>query len=67
MDTNDHARYIILACTRHNKAQSSESNAKKPNPITARTGCKAKICAILYDNGKGLLTKVVVEHNHYLS
>ncbi|XP_059461771.1 protein FAR1-RELATED SEQUENCE 5-like [Corylus avellana] len=45
----------------------NKSTASKATPTTNRTGCKARICANLWDDGTWYLSKVVIEHNHHLS
>ena len=38
-----------------------KSNASKATPTTNRTGCKARICTRLWDDGMWYLSKVVLE------
>jgi hypothetical protein len=63
---NGHPNYMILTCLR-NGSGTRKSNASKVTPTINRTGCKAKICARLWDDGMWYLSKVVLEHNHQVS
>jgi hypothetical protein len=46
-----HPNYMILTCFPNGLGTQSKSNASKVTPTTNRTGCKAKICANLQDDG----------------
>jgi hypothetical protein len=63
---NGHPNYMILTCLRDG-SKTRKSNASKVTPTINRTGCKARICARLWDNGTWYLSKVVLEHNHQVS
>ncbi|XP_059431570.1 protein FAR1-RELATED SEQUENCE 5-like [Corylus avellana] len=62
-----HPNYMILTCLRDGSGTQSKSNASKATPTTNITGCKAMICAKLWDDGTWYLSKVVLEHNHHVS
>jgi hypothetical protein len=59
--------YAILICTRGAPERTRKSDVAKPTPTTKRTGCCAKICATLCDDGTWFLSKVELKHNHSLS
>jgi hypothetical protein len=63
---NGHPNYMILTCLRDGSG-TRKSNASKVTPTINRTGCKARICARLWDDGTWYLSKVVLEHNHPVS
>jgi hypothetical protein len=54
--------YVVLICT-----CGGPSDCAKPTPATNGTGCGAKICANLCDDGTCFLSKVELTHNHSLS
>jgi hypothetical protein len=62
-----HPKYMILTCLRNGSGTRSKSNASKATPTINRTGCNARICAKLWEDGTWYFSKVVLEHNHHVS
>ncbi|KAL6562536.1 hypothetical protein OROGR_003543 [Orobanche gracilis] len=65
-DYDNVTRYVTLACTRSGKSKRSSKNILRPKPIS-KTDCQAKVNAVLHEEGKWLVTGVVLIHNHSLS
>ncbi|XP_062171073.1 protein FAR1-RELATED SEQUENCE 5-like [Alnus glutinosa] len=59
--------YAMLICTRGGAERPKTSDCSKPIPISNKTGCGARICANLCDDGTWFLSKVELMHNHSLS
>ena len=59
--------YMVLTCMRDGQERNSRSTGVKTNLLTTKTGCNARICANLWDDGTWYLKKVVLEHNHQVS
>ncbi|KAF5196745.1 hypothetical protein FRX31_013678 [Thalictrum thalictroides] len=59
-------RWVIFACSRSGKTESTPKKAFKWHHLT-KTGCKAKINAALMPDGKWRVTSIVLDHNHELT
>ncbi|XP_062164895.1 protein FAR1-RELATED SEQUENCE 5-like [Alnus glutinosa] len=59
--------YVMLICTRGGAERPKTSDCSKPIPISNKTGCGARICTNLCDDGTWFLSKVELMHNHSLS
>ncbi|PIA39893.1 hypothetical protein AQUCO_02600385v1 [Aquilegia coerulea] len=59
-------RWVIFACSRSGKTESTSKKAFKMHHLT-KTGCKAKINAALMPDGKWRVTSIVLDHNHELT
>ncbi|XP_062164654.1 protein FAR1-RELATED SEQUENCE 5-like [Alnus glutinosa] len=59
--------YVMLICTRGGAERPKTSDCAKPIPVSNKTGCGARICANLCDDGTWFLSKVELMHNHSLS
>ncbi|XP_059637753.1 protein FAR-RED IMPAIRED RESPONSE 1-like [Cornus florida] len=58
--------YFSLACARYGKAISKAKNSFHPRPST-KTNCKAKINVTTKDDGRFIIPRVCLDHNHVLS
>jgi hypothetical protein len=59
--------YVVLICTRGGPDRPRTSDCAKPTPSTNRSGCGARICTNLCDDGMWFLSKVELTYNHSLS
>ncbi|KAK6913725.1 FAR1 DNA binding domain [Dillenia turbinata] len=60
------SKFVTIACNRAGKSESKRWNHLNPSP-TARTECKARINATVWEAGNCRINSVVLEHNHPLS
>ncbi|KAG6628828.1 hypothetical protein CIPAW_14G039100 [Carya illinoinensis] len=59
-------RWFTLVCARQGTTKSQASNILKPRQ-TERVGCKARINAVLNEDGGYTLSSVILDHTHYCS
>ncbi|KAK6930226.1 FAR1 DNA binding domain [Dillenia turbinata] len=60
------SKFVTIACNRAGKSESKRWNHLNPSP-TARTECKARINATVWEAGNCRINSVVLDHNHPLS
>ncbi|XP_042978527.1 protein FAR1-RELATED SEQUENCE 5-like [Carya illinoinensis] len=59
-------RWFTLVCARQGTVKSQASNILKPRQ-TERVGCKARVNAVLNEDGRYTLSSVILDHTHYCS
>ncbi|GJY35434.1 FAR1-related sequence 6-like protein, partial [Tanacetum coccineum] len=57
--------YYAIGCDRGGAHKSKPGSIR--TRLVTKTNCKAKISVIVYDNGKCIISRVFLEHNHALS
>ncbi|XP_059640286.1 protein FAR1-RELATED SEQUENCE 6-like [Cornus florida] len=60
------SRYFSLACAQHGKSVSTAKDSYHPRPST-KTNCKAKINVTAKDDGRFIIARVYLDHNHALN
>ncbi|KAG6624393.1 hypothetical protein CIPAW_16G024000 [Carya illinoinensis] len=63
---DERVRWFTLVCARQGTAKSQASNILKPRQ-TKRVGCKARVNAVLNEDGGYTLSSVILDHTHYCS
>ncbi|CAL5392564.1 unnamed protein product [Camellia sinensis] len=59
-------KYFSLACARNGKTISTAKGSYHPRPST-KTNCKAKINVTIKEDGRFIISRVYLDHNHALS
>ncbi|PWA53154.1 Protein FAR1-RELATED SEQUENCE 6 [Artemisia annua] len=62
----DSATYYTLGCA-NGGVYVPKSSTKRVCKTTSKTDCKAKVCVIVYGDGRCTISQVSLEHNHELS
>ncbi|XP_059663720.1 protein FAR1-RELATED SEQUENCE 4-like [Cornus florida] len=60
------SRYFSLTCAKYGNRNSTRKDRLHPRPLT-KTNCKAKINITAKDDGRFIIVRVYLDHNHALS